>query len=85
MSIQSDVAAIKERQAVDSTLLQALHLTQNHQTSMLIEHGRKLDEHSRVLDAHGQTLAEHGLLLSNLQGGVERIIDMLDTLIDREN
>ncbi|MFI5955201.1 hypothetical protein [Cryptosporangium sp. NPDC051539] len=91
LSMQHDLATIKQRQIADGALLQALHLTQNLHTNslaehsrVLAEHSRVLDEHSRVLDEHTDTLAEHGLKLNNLQGGVDRIIGMLDTLLERE-
>ena len=75
--LERDLGTIKQRQVTDGALLPTLHITQSHHTAMLAEHGR-------VLDAHGRTLAEHGLALSNLQGGVDRIIGMLDTLISSE-
>ncbi|SHN29778.1 hypothetical protein [Cryptosporangium aurantiacum] len=77
MSIESDLATIKTRQAAQGQMLQALHLTQSEHTGRLNAIEAKLDEHGRVL-------AEHGLKLSALEGGVDRIIGMLDTLIARE-
>jgi hypothetical protein len=94
-----DLADIGEKLRIQTDLMKALAETQSEHTATLTQHTATLDRHTATLDKHSAVLdrhtamhKEHGaslarltLTVHGLSDGVERIIGMLDTLIERDD
>ncbi|MEU4422790.1 hypothetical protein AB0F81_19350 [Actinoplanes sp. NPDC024001] len=73
-----DLSDLAEKLRVQTTLLKALSETQS-------EHTATLAQHTAAHAQHAAALAEHTEKLDRLDGGMHKIIGMLDTLIERDN
>jgi chromosome segregation ATPase len=87
-----DLADISEKLRVQGDLMQALAATQSEHTATLNQHTATLNQHTATLDRHTAMHKEHSgnlarltLDVHGLKDGMQQIIGMLDTLIEREN
>jgi septal ring factor EnvC (AmiA/AmiB activator) len=76
-SQDSDLSDLGEKLRVQTSLIQAIAKTQS-------EHTATLASHTAILTDHTQRLGRLEGSVDYLKDGVERILGMLDTLIDRE-
>ncbi|BCY06272.1 hypothetical protein [Actinoplanes sp. L3-i22] len=89
-SQDNDLSDIGEKLRVQHSLIQAMADTQSEHTALLNKHSAILDRHSAILDRHTALHREHSTALAQLtldvhilKDGVEQIVGMLDTLIER--
>ena len=76
-SQDSDQSDLGEKLRVQQDLIQAVAKTQS-------EHTATLNRHTAMHRETGAQLAQLTLNVHGLKGGVEQIIGMLDTLIERD-
>jgi hypothetical protein len=76
---------ISEKLRVQGDLMKALAATQSEHTATLDRHTATLDRHTAMHREHSVELAQLTLNVHGIKDGMQRIIGMLDTLIERDN
>ena len=79
-----DLSDIGVKVHSNGQLLQALAKTQSEHTATLDRHTATLDRHTAMHKDHTGVLARLTLDVHGLREGVQQIIGMLDTLIERD-
>ena len=79
-----DLSDISEKLRVQGDLMQALAATQSQHTATLGRHTAILDRHTAMHTEHSTNLARLTLDMHSVKDGMQQIIGMLDTLIERD-
>ncbi|MDI6098219.1 hypothetical protein QLQ12_06340 [Actinoplanes sp. NEAU-A12] len=80
-----DLSDVAEKLRVQTDLMKALATTQSQHTATLAQHTATLDRHTAMHKEHARSLGLLTLEVHGLKDGMQQIIGMLDTLIERDS